>query len=61
MIASRGDSDQGWVAIDDFIFLADILDCSVHPPGANPQQTTQNPSETTMIPPGLSMNVKVFK
>ena len=53
MMAYRGDTNQGWVAIDDFIFLPAIDDCSIHPPTADPQQTTANPSETTHIPPSL--------
>ena len=58
--AFRGDSNQGWVAIDDFIFLPDIDECSIKPQGADPQQTTANPAETTLMPPSLFIKLEAY-
>ena len=48
-------SNEGWVAIDDFIFLSGIEDCSVRPTEAQPGTTTTNPAETTLIPPSIKI------
>ena len=52
-MAFRGESTTGWVAVDDFIFLPDIEDCTVKPPGANPHSTTAGPDQTTHYPPSM--------
>ena len=47
LAAIRGDINGGWVAVDDFEFLADVEDCSIVPPEADPYPKTTTDSGGT--------------
>ena len=52
LTAIKGDNNSGWIAVDDFIFLPDVEDCSTFPPEADPNHSSTTVSgETTHIPP----------
>ena len=54
LTAIRGDINSGWIAVDDFIFLPDVEDCSTLPPEADPNHSSTTVSgETTHIPPSI--------
>ena len=52
LTAIRGDTNGGWVAVDDFEFLTDVENCDIVPPEADPNpSTTTVAGETTHYPP----------
>ena len=52
LTAIRGDTNGGWVAVDDFLFLTGVEDCDIIPPEADPNPSTTTPAgETTHYPP----------
>ena len=55
LTAIKGNNNSGWIAVDDFIFLPDVEDCSTYPPEADPNHSSTTVSgETTHIPPSTS-------
>lgn len=50
--AVRGDISGGWIAVDDFVFLADVENCDIVPPEADPGTTsTTDSGGSTQYPP----------
>ena len=55
LTAIRGDTNNGWVAVDDFQFIPEVSDCSIVPPEADPHpSSTTDGGDTTMYPPSKS-------
>ena len=56
LTAIRGDINNGWVAVDDFTFRAEISDCSIIPPEADPNPaSTTDSGGSTMYPPSIKI------
>ena len=56
LTAIRGDTNNGWVAVDDFQFIPEVSDCSIVPPEADPNpSSTTDGGDTTMYPPSKSI------
>ena len=59
LTAIRGDTNNGWVAVDDFQFIPEVSDCSIVPPEADPHpSSTTDGGDTTMYPPSKFINLQ---